>query len=65
MFHPDSSDMYSNISSLIPRLKENDDYNIDEKMRAVTLTEQGISRAPYAESLRAAVSAADADRGRP
>jgi len=29
------------------------------------VTEQGISRAPYAESLRGAVSAADADRGQP
>ena len=26
------------------RLKENEDYNIDEKMRAATLTEAGIAK---------------------
>ncbi len=40
----ESTKMYQQFSSLVPQLKENADYNIDEKMRAVTLTEDGISR---------------------
>ncbi len=40
----DSGKMYQQFSSLVPQLKENQDYNIDEKARAVTLTEAGISK---------------------
>jgi len=37
----DSSDMYRAVNALIPKLGE-DDYEKDEKMRSVTLTEQGV-----------------------
>ena len=40
----ESTDKYFKFSQLVTRLVENEDYNIDEKMRAVTLTENGISR---------------------
>ena len=38
-----SSDLYRKIAQLVPRLKKETDYNVDEKMRAVTLTEEGIN----------------------
>jgi len=38
-----SSDLYKKVAQIVPRLKENADYNIDEKMRAVSLTEEGIN----------------------
>jgi len=40
----DSGKLYETFSKIAPRLVENDDYNIDEKMRTVTLTEAGIER---------------------
>ncbi len=40
----ESTDLYYKFAQLIPRLKEKDDYNIDEKMRAATLTEAGIEK---------------------
>lgn len=40
----DATKLYREFSRLIPRLKENDDYNVDEKMRAVTLTDAGIEK---------------------
>ncbi|MCR9222002.1 MAG: preprotein translocase subunit SecA [Alphaproteobacteria bacterium] len=39
----DSSDVYRTVDALIPKL-ERDDYEIDEKQRSVTLTEQGQER---------------------
>jgi len=36
--------MYAEFAQIIPHLKEEEDYNIDEKMRVVTLTEEGISK---------------------
>ncbi len=39
-----STDQYQQFAKLVPRLKENEDYNVDEKMKAVTLTEEGISQ---------------------
>ena len=38
----ESTDRYYQFARLIPRLKENEDYNVDEKMRAATLTDEGI-----------------------
>ncbi|MDD5146477.1 MAG: preprotein translocase subunit SecA [Candidatus Pacebacteria bacterium] len=38
----ESSKMYQEFSRLTPALKENADFNIDEKMKVVTLTEEGI-----------------------
>ncbi len=40
----ESAKLYQVFASLVPRLKEDTDYNIDRKMRAVTLTEEGIEK---------------------
>jgi len=40
----ESSNWYKDFSRIIPRLEENLDYNIDEKMKAATLTEKGIDK---------------------
>src|SRR3989344_2417706 len=40
----ESDKLYSQFARIIPRLVENEDYNIDEKMRAATLTEGGIAK---------------------
>jgi preprotein translocase subunit SecA len=40
----ESSEKYYQFAELVSRLKENEDYNIDEKMRAATLTEEGIHK---------------------
>lgn len=39
-----STDRYSQFAQMVQMLKENEDYNIDEKMRACTLTENGIAK---------------------
>ncbi len=39
----DATQMYYKFAELVRRLKENTDYNVDEKMRAATLTEVGIN----------------------
>ncbi|MBI4359105.1 MAG: preprotein translocase subunit SecA [Candidatus Nealsonbacteria bacterium] len=38
------SKMYQEFARIIPHLKEKEDYEIDEKLRAVTLTEDGINK---------------------
>ena len=40
----ESTKLYETFSKIIPRLSENVDYNIDEKMRAATLTDEGIEK---------------------
>ena len=40
----ESAAMYAQFARLVRVLKENEDYNIDEKMRAATLTEKGIEK---------------------
>ena len=40
----ESSKWYIEFSKIIPKLKKEEDYEIDEKMRAVTLTEDGINK---------------------
>ncbi|OGZ45439.1 MAG: preprotein translocase subunit SecA [Candidatus Ryanbacteria bacterium RIFCSPHIGHO2_02_FULL_48_12] len=40
----ESADLYKVFAGLVPKLKESADYNVDEKMRAVTLTEEGIEK---------------------
>jgi len=40
----ESTDKYFKFAELVKQLKEDKDYNVDEKMRAATLTEEGISR---------------------
>lgn len=37
-------DLYQKVAKIIPRLKKDEDYNVDEKARIVTLTEQGVER---------------------
>jgi len=39
-----STDKYFKFAGLVSRLVENEDYNVDEKMRAATLTEAGIEK---------------------
>ncbi|MDP3093266.1 MAG: preprotein translocase subunit SecA [bacterium] len=39
----ESSKMYQEFAKIIPHLKETRDYEIDEKLRTVTLTEEGIN----------------------
>lgn len=41
----ESADLYRLFSRIIPQLSENNDYNIDEKLKAATLTEEGIEKA--------------------
>src|SRR3989344_4221438 len=40
----ESTDKYYQFSKIVTRLTEGPDYNIDEKMRAVTLTDEGIAK---------------------
>ncbi|MFC1700653.1 preprotein translocase subunit SecA [Patescibacteria group bacterium] len=40
----ESTKMYEKFAKIVPQLKENTDYNIDEKMRTATLTEEGIAK---------------------
>ncbi|HOZ36343.1 MAG TPA: preprotein translocase subunit SecA [bacterium] len=40
----EATDKYRKFASLIPQLKEGEDYNIDEKMRSASLTEEGIKK---------------------
>ncbi len=40
----ESNDRYYQFAGLVKRLKEDEDYNIDEKMRASTLTEAGLAK---------------------
>ncbi len=40
----ESTKLYQKFAKIVPRLTLDKDYNIDEKMQAVTLTDRGISR---------------------
>ncbi len=40
----DSTKLYQTFARIVPHLKENEDYNIDEKLKAATLTEKGIEK---------------------
>ncbi len=40
----ESEEMYYKFAQIARQLKEGEDYNVDEKMRAVTLTDAGISK---------------------
>ena len=40
----ESTDKYQKFSQLVQRLTENEDYNVDEKLKAATLTEAGINK---------------------
>ncbi len=40
----DSGKLYETFSKIVPRLMENEDYNVDEKLKAVSITEKGIEK---------------------
>ncbi|MDP3934675.1 MAG: preprotein translocase subunit SecA, partial [Candidatus Giovannonibacteria bacterium] len=40
----ESGELYKTFAKIVPRLKENDDYNIDEKMKTALITESGIEK---------------------
>jgi preprotein translocase subunit SecA len=40
----ESSNWYKDFARIIPRLKKDEDYDVDEKMKTVTLTEEGIEK---------------------
>ncbi|MFY9463076.1 MAG: preprotein translocase subunit SecA, partial [Candidatus Sungiibacteriota bacterium] len=40
----ESGELYGTFSKLVPQLKENIDYNVDEKLKAVTITGSGIDK---------------------
>jgi len=40
----ESTDKYVQFAKLVKQLKENEDYNIDEKMHAATLTDEGVAK---------------------
>ncbi len=40
----ESTQMYGQFATLVPRLKENEDYNVDEKLRSALLTSEGIEK---------------------
>ncbi|HET8912384.1 MAG TPA: preprotein translocase subunit SecA, partial [Ktedonobacteraceae bacterium] len=40
----ESTEMYARFASWVPRLKEEDDYTVDEKTRTVIITEAGIEK---------------------
>ncbi|OGN29620.1 MAG: preprotein translocase subunit SecA [Candidatus Yanofskybacteria bacterium RIFCSPLOWO2_01_FULL_49_25] len=40
----ESGELYKTFSKIAPKLHENTDYNIDEKMKAVSITEEGIEK---------------------
>ncbi len=41
----ESTDLYARADAIIPRLKREEDYTLDEKARTVALTEEGVERA--------------------
>jgi len=40
----ESASLYAQFATIVPRLKEKEDYGIDEKMKAVSLTDEGVSK---------------------
>ncbi|MEK7108794.1 MAG: preprotein translocase subunit SecA, partial [Patescibacteria group bacterium] len=40
----ESAEYYRTFARIVPQLKENADYNVDEKLKAVTITEEGIEK---------------------
>ena len=48
----DSGKLYDTFSKIVPRLVENQDYNVDEKLKAVSITESGIEKVEKALGLK-------------
>jgi preprotein translocase subunit SecA len=40
----ESTKLYETFAKIVPRLQENEDYNVDEKLKAVSITEKGIEK---------------------
>jgi preprotein translocase subunit SecA len=40
----ESSELYKTFAAIVPKFKENADYNVDYKMKAVSITEKGIDK---------------------
>ena len=40
----DSTRYYSEFAKIVPRLKAETDYNVDEKARTVSMTEEGVAK---------------------
>ena len=40
----ESTSLYKTFSGIVPQLKEGPDYNVDEKMKAVSITEEGVEK---------------------
>lgn len=40
----ESTKLYQKFAHIVPKLRQNEDYEVDEKMKAVTLTEKGIEK---------------------
>lgn len=40
----DSGELYKTFARIVPSLKENDDYTVDEKLKAISITESGINK---------------------
>ncbi len=40
----ESSNLYKDFSTIVPKLKEPQDYNLDEKLKTASLTEEGINK---------------------
>lgn len=47
-----SAAMYSQFASIVPRLKAEEDYEVDEKDRAVSITEKGLDRVEKALGIK-------------
>ncbi|OGZ47743.1 MAG: preprotein translocase subunit SecA [Candidatus Ryanbacteria bacterium RIFCSPHIGHO2_02_FULL_45_17b] len=43
----ESGELYKVFATLVPKLKQNEDYNVDEKFKAITLTEVGIEKVEH------------------
>lgn len=47
----ESTKLYEIFSKIVPRFQENEDYNLDEKLKAVSITEKGIEKVESALGL--------------
>lgn len=48
----ESTKLYETFAKIAPRLKENDDYAVDEKLKAVSITEKGIEKVEQALNIK-------------
>ena len=55
----ESGELYKTFAHLVPSLKEEEDYEVDEKMRAVSITEVGITKIEQALGIKNLYDAAE------